>query len=52
MQERLVSIGASAHGQILLAVHTERYEAADLCVIRLISCQRATAGERKTYEED
>ena len=51
-EERLISVGASARRQILLVVHAERHEADDVCIIRLISCRRATAAERKTYEED
>jgi uncharacterized DUF497 family protein len=51
-EERLISVGTSARRQILLVIHAERREADDVCVVRLISCRRATAAERKTYEQD
>lgn len=50
-EERYLNIGFSARDRILLVVHTEREEIAETIVIRLISCRRATALERKTYEE-
>jgi hypothetical protein len=50
-EERFISIGRSAQGRILLAVHTEQTKDDDL-IVRLISCRKATPGERKTYEED
>jgi len=46
-EDRLISIGTSSSSRILLAVHTERKEN----VIRIISCRKATASERKRYEE-
>jgi len=51
MEDRFISIGASAASKILLVVHTEREATEDLLIIRLISCRKATALERKTYEE-
>ena len=44
-EERFISIGVSVQGQLLVVVHTERKEK-----IRLISCRKATSGERKGYE--
>ena len=44
-EERFVSIGVSIQGRLLVVVHTERNER-----IRLISCRKATSGERKRYE--
>jgi uncharacterized DUF497 family protein len=52
VEERLISVGVSGRGRILVVVHAERHEADDVCIIRLISCRRATAAEQKTYEED
>ena len=44
-EERFISIGVSVQGRLLVVVHTEREER-----IRLISCRKATNGERKSYE--
>jgi uncharacterized protein len=44
-EERFVSIGISIQRHLLVVVHTERNER-----IRLISCRKATSGERKRYE--
>lgn len=44
-EERYLSLGISAQGQLLVVVHTEREER-----IRLISCRKATTAERKFYE--
>lgn len=49
-EERLISIGYSSQQRLLLVVHTER-DARDELLIRIISCRRATAVERRTYEE-
>jgi uncharacterized protein len=46
IEERFISIGRSERGRVLLVVHTDRGDA-----IRLISCRKATAAERKTYEQ-
>jgi uncharacterized protein len=46
VEERFISIGRSDRGRILLVVHTDRGDA-----IRLISCRKATAAERTTYEQ-
>ena len=44
-EDRYISIGISVQGRLLVVVHTEREER-----IRLISCRKATSGERKIYE--
>lgn len=46
IEDRSISIGRSERGRILLVVHTDREDA-----IRLISCRKATAAERATYEQ-
>jgi uncharacterized DUF497 family protein len=43
-EERLVTIGMSAKGRVLVVVYTYRNDA-----IRLISARKATASERKEY---
>ena len=43
-EQRYVSIGTSAKGRTLVVVHTERHPN-----IRIISCRKATASERKAY---
>jgi len=45
-EERFINIGFSANGRILVLTHTERQDK-----IRIISCRKATARERKFYEE-
>ncbi len=44
-EERLITIGYSARGRLLVVSHTEREG-----VVRVISARRATAGERKRHE--
>lgn len=46
-EERFINIGISASGHILVLTHTERKGK-----IRVISCRKATARERRFYEED
>ena len=46
VEDRFISIGRSDRGRVLLAIHTDRGDA-----IRLISCRKATAAERATYEQ-
>jgi uncharacterized protein len=46
-EERLVIVGASAQGKILVVIFAERGED----VIRIISARRATRRERNAYEE-
>lgn len=44
-ERRLVTVGYSAQGRLLVVCHTERGRA-----VRLISARRATASERKRHE--
>lgn len=46
-EERYINIGISANGRVLVLTHTERHDR-----IRIISCRKATASERRFYEED
>jgi uncharacterized DUF497 family protein len=45
-EHRLISVGSSAAGNVLVVIHTERHGR-----IRIISCRKATAHERRSYEE-
>ena len=45
-EERFINIGISASGHILVLTHTERQDK-----IRIINCRKATARERRFYEE-
>ena len=51
-EDRFISMGMSKNERILLVVHVERLETEELVVIRLISCRKATAAERRFYEEN
>ena len=44
-EDRLITVGYSAQGRLLVVCHTERSGA-----IRIISARRATARERKRHE--
>lgn len=46
-EDRFVLIGESFRGRVLVVVHTERGDN-----LRLISARLATAGERRTYEQE
>ncbi|MFH0976675.1 MAG: BrnT family toxin [Spirochaetota bacterium] len=46
-EERFINIGLSAKGKVLVLIHTERQGR-----IRIISCRKVTAHERKYYEEE
>lgn len=46
-EERYINIGVSAKGHLLILIHTERQGK-----IRIINCRKATAHERRFYEED
>jgi uncharacterized DUF497 family protein len=35
----------------ILVIHTEREATEETMIIRIISCRKATASERRTYEE-
>jgi len=43
-EERYIDIGCSSDGRLLMVVYTERGND-----IRIISCRRATAAEKKVY---
>ena len=45
-EERNINIGLSAKNRVLVLIHTERQSK-----IRIISCRKATARERRHYEE-
>jgi len=45
-EQRYLNIGNSIKGQTLIVIHTERGDN-----IRLISCRKATANERRAYYE-
>jgi uncharacterized DUF497 family protein len=51
-EHRLISIGASTDGRILLVVHTEAPEGSDDLLVRIISARKATSSERRIYEEN
>jgi len=44
-EDRLINVGLSASGRLLVVVYTERAPR-----IRIISCRRATTAERRQYE--
>jgi uncharacterized DUF497 family protein len=46
-EQRLITVGYSAQGRLLVVSHTERGE-----VLRIISARRATAHERKKHEKE
>ncbi len=46
VEERYVNIGLSVRDRVLVLIHTERQGK-----IRIISCRKATARERRHYEE-
>ena len=45
-EERYLDLGLSAQGRILVVIYTERGER-----VRIISARKATAAERRNYEE-
>jgi uncharacterized protein len=45
-EDRYINIGLSAKSRVLVLIHTERRSK-----IRIISCRKATASERRHYEE-
>jgi hypothetical protein len=47
-EQRFVTIGGDALGQVLVVVYTWRGES----TLRLISARKATRAERRHYEED
>ncbi len=50
-EDRLITIGISGAGRLLMVAHTEVYEAPDTVVVRLISSRRAATAERREYEQ-
>ena len=50
-EERFISLGVSNINRILLVVHTEIVTTGNEILIRIISCRKPTASERKIYEE-
>lgn len=50
-EERFISLGLSNVNRILLVVHTETSKNADVILVRIISCRKATVLERNIYEE-
>lgn len=46
-ERRLITVGYSAHGKLVVVSHVERDE-----FTRLISARRATLSERKRHEEE
>lgn len=50
-EERFISIGLSISNRILLTVHTEVSENAEVIKIRIISCRKTTVLERMIYEQ-
>ena len=50
-EERFISIGLSNVNRILMVVHTETSKNADVILVRIISCRKATVLERNIYEE-
>ena len=46
-EQRYLNMGSSSKGQILIVIHAERG-----ANIRIVSCRKATAKERKAYEEE
>jgi uncharacterized DUF497 family protein len=46
-EDRYINIGLSVEIRVLVLVHTERKDK-----IRVISCRKATARERRYYEKD
>ncbi len=50
-EERFISIGMSTANKILLVVYLEQEMTDELIIIRLISCRKAKASERRIYEK-
>jgi uncharacterized protein len=45
-EDRFITIGTSANNKLIVVVHTDHDE-----IIRIISDRKATAGERRQYEQ-
>ena len=50
-EERWVSVGRAANGQLLLVVHTFSPTSSIIALVRLISARPATRRERAQYEQ-
>lgn len=50
-EERWVSLGRAANGQLLLVVHTFNATGPNAALVRLISARPATRREREQYEQ-
>lgn len=50
-EQRYINIGTSAASKVLLVIHTEGEVTEETLIIRIISCRKATASERRTYEQ-
>jgi hypothetical protein len=46
-EQRFLTVGSSANGQLLIVAHTDREE-----IVRIISARSAAPRERRFYEED
>jgi uncharacterized DUF497 family protein len=51
-EERWVTLGQSASGNLLVVVHTWADLAADRGLVRIISVRRPTRGEVRQYREE
>ena len=45
-EDRFITIGTSANNNLIVVVHTDRDG-----IVRIISARKATAGERRQYEQ-
>lgn len=50
-EERWISVGRAANGQLLLIVHTFSATGSNAALVRLISARPATRREREQYEQ-
>jgi uncharacterized protein len=51
-EERWITLGEGATGNLLVVVHTWSEVAADLIAVRVISARRPTASEARQYREN
>ena len=49
-EDRFISIGTSSNSRVLLVVHTENSKLPNSVIIRIISCRKASAAEKRIYE--
>lgn len=50
-EDRLIGVGLSERGRVLIVVYLEWYDTPDTLVIRIISSRKATVAERQAYDE-